>query len=210
VLIFSCFLGWHQAQRYLQHMSSYKLLVPVLLLLVNACGSARYVFSPQGEELSGFFLMLEREPKGQVIHRWRKTDELDLTQYGPLPQKGPRAGSILLASQRPRDCDQDQIDCVQECMESRLPSRLDHIKIADGSKRRYCQKKCLDEYMDCLKSQKAHALQFITADEAVAWLKENREALFVGAIVIIAGVAFVTLTGGAGAVILVPVVLMAD
>lgn len=95
-------------------------------------------------------------------------------------------------------------------MRSRLPYNLNHIKRVDGGKKRFCEKKCLDEYMDCLELQKSHALEFNAADSAVEWLKQNREQLVVGTIVVIAGVAFVTLTAGAGALVLVPVVLLAN
>jgi len=47
------------------------------------------------------------------------------------------------------------------------------------------------------------------ADDAIEWLKRNRKELLVGTIVIIAGVAFVTLSAGAGVVVLAPVVLVA-
>ncbi|MCY1072869.1 hypothetical protein [Archangium lansingense] len=46
-------------------------------------------------------------------------------------------------------------------------------------------------------------------NEAVKWLKQNRKELLVGTLVVIAGVTFVTLSAGAGVVILAPVVLVA-
>lgn len=94
-------------------------------------------------------------------------------------------------------------------MKRRLPSYLNHIKRGDGSKGAYCSEKCLSEYQDCLKSQRSRALEFLATNEAVEWLKRNRKELLVGTIVIIAGVAFVTLSAGAGLVVLAPVVLVA-
>jgi hypothetical protein len=67
----------------------------------------------------------------------------------------------------------------------------------------------LKELQDCLKSQNSHALLFPVVNEAVEWLKRNRKELFVGTTVIIAGVAFVTISAGAGAAVLAPVMLVA-
>ncbi|QRK12115.1 hypothetical protein JQX13_19975 [Archangium violaceum] len=47
-------------------------------------------------------------------------------------------------------------------------------------------------------------------DEAVDWLKHNHEAILVGSIVVIAGVAFVTVSAGAGLVVLAPAALLAS
>ncbi|WP_157775000.1 hypothetical protein [Melittangium boletus] len=74
---------------------------------------------------------------------------------------------------------------------------------------RFPPPKCLEEYLICLKLQGSHALQFHAASDAVEWLRRNRTELLVGTMVIIAGVAFVTLSAGAGAVVLAPMVLVA-
>jgi Na+-transporting methylmalonyl-CoA/oxaloacetate decarboxylase gamma subunit len=47
-------------------------------------------------------------------------------------------------------------------------------------------------------------------DEAVEWLKQNRERLLEGAVVVIAGVAFVVALGGGGLLLLVPVISLAS
>ncbi|WNG55675.1 hypothetical protein F0U59_13530 [Archangium gephyra] len=88
-------------------------------------------------------------------------------------------------------------------------SNLNHVRREDGAKGRFWSTKCLMELQNCLKSQNSHALLFPIVNEAVEWLKRNREELLVGTIVIIAGVAFVTISAGAGAVVLAPVVLVA-
>jgi hypothetical protein len=94
-------------------------------------------------------------------------------------------------------------------MKRRLPSSYSHIKRGDGSKKQYCERECLNEYMECLELQKARGLQFSAVNDAVEWLKRNREDLLLGTVVIIAGVAFVTVSAGAGVAILAPVVLVA-
>jgi hypothetical protein len=154
-------------------------------------------------------LIIRKEPDGQVTHSWRRATEIDLPPYAPSSSTGGHIGDIVLASRRPRDCDQEQIDCVRECMRRRLPSHESHIKHKDGSKNRFCQRMCLDEYMDCLEQEKSRALQFSTEGDATEWLKRNRTELLVGTVVVIAGIAFVTLSAGAGLVILAPIALVA-
>ncbi|PTL82882.1 hypothetical protein DAT35_18705 [Vitiosangium sp. GDMCC 1.1324] len=66
------------------------------------------------------------------------------------------------------------------------------------------------KYTECLKAQGRRAQEFTAVDSAVDWLKRNREAILVGSLVVIAGVVFVTVSAGAGIVVLAPVVLVAS
>jgi hypothetical protein len=95
-------------------------------------------------------------------------------------------------------------------MKSRLPSYLNHIKRGSGAHGTYCANKCLQEYMRCLELQKSRALEFPIINDAVDWLKRHRQELLVGSVVVIAGVAFVALSGGTGLLILAPVALVAS
>ncbi|WP_434384769.1 hypothetical protein [Melittangium boletus] len=94
-------------------------------------------------------------------------------------------------------------------MKTRLPASQGHINRADGSKGRFCEHQCLQEYLICLKLQDTPALRFHVVEDALEWLKRNRETLAVGTVVLIAGVVFVTVSAGAGAVVLAPIVLVA-
>ncbi|ADO68205.1 hypothetical protein [Stigmatella aurantiaca] len=59
--------------------------------------------------------------------------------------------------------------------------------------------------MDCLKDLEAQPLTFPDTATARAWVGRHQEELLVGGtIVLIAGVAFVALSGGTGAIVLVP------
>lgn len=180
-----------------------------LALLLASCGSTRHAAPPRAEDLFDFVLIIEETPDGQLRHSWQHAGQFDLSQYDLRANTHGTVGRILHASSRPRDCDQEHIDCYQNCMKRRLPSSLNHIKHADGSKSRHCAQECLAQYQDCLKLQRAQALEFTGTDTAVDWLKRNRTELLVGTIVVIAGVAFVTLSAGAGLVALAPVVLVA-
>ncbi len=64
--------------------------------------------------------------------------------------------------------------------------------------------------MDCLETQKHQALQFPAVDGLMEWLKRHRKDLLVGSVVVIAGVAFVVVSAGAGLFVLAPVVLVAS
>lgn len=178
----------------------------VLASLLLSCASTQHVSSPSAGELADFVLVIGEESNGQVIHSWLRATELDLSRYA-LPLS---TGGIVLVSRRPRDCDQEQIACVRDCMKRRRPSHESHINRNNGNKYGFCQTKCLLEYQECLEVEKARSLQFSTASDAVEWLKRNRQELLVGTIVVIAGVAFVSLSAGAGFVILAPVVLVAS
>jgi hypothetical protein len=59
-------------------------------------------------------------------------------------------------------------------------------------------------------AEKVRALRFPAVDGAVAWLKEHRTELLVGAVVVITGVTFVIISAGGGLVVLAPLALMAS
>lgn len=194
-----------------RHTAVHSVLVVGLTVLLVSCGGTRHAAPSRAEELTGFVLVIEQAADGQVGHSWKRASEFDLSRYDLFSSTGvgAPAGSLVLASSRPRDCDQEHIDCFRDCMKRRLPSQLSHIKHGDGSKGDYCAGKCLREYQDCLKAQSSRALEFHATDGAVEWLKRNRKELLVGTVVVIAGVAFVTLSAGAGLLVLAPVVVVA-
>jgi hypothetical protein len=177
-----------------------------LALLLTSCVSTHHVPSPSVGEFADFVLIIGEGQNGQVTHSWRRATEVDLRRYA-LPGS---TGGIVLVSRRPRDCDQEQIACVRDCMKRRRPSHESHINHSNGNKYGFCQTKCLLEYHECLEVEKARSLQFSTGNDAVEWLKQNRRELLAGTIVVIAGVAFVALSAGAGFAILAPVVLVAS
>lgn len=55
--------------------------------------------------------------------------------------------------------------------------------------------------------QSAGKLEFMTADQAIEWLKLHKAEVALGTVVVIAGVAFILTTGGAGALVLIPLAL---
>lgn len=177
-----------------------------LALSLTSCVSTHHAPSPSEAEISDFVLVIGEAPDGQAIHSWRRADEVGLSGYA-LP---PSTGAIVLVSRRLRDCDQEQIACVRDCMKRRRPSHESHINRNNGNKYGFCQTKCLMEYQQCLEVEKARSLQFSTGNDAVEWLKRNRKDLLAGTIVVIAGVAFVSLSAGPGFFILAPIVFVAS
>lgn len=61
-----------------------------------------------------------------------------------------------------------------------------------------------------MEAASARALRFPAVNGAVEWLKEHRTELLVGTGVVIAGVAFVVVSAGAGLFVLVPLAVMAS
>jgi len=97
------------------------------------------------------------------------------------------------------ECDEQHVECFRSCWEARPPWPL---KRGDAGHYKYCTSKCLAEYMACL--TKAGLLRtFDSLKNAKDWLAQHPEVL-VGTVVVVAGTAFIISTGGAGALILLP------
>lgn len=78
-----------------------------------------------------------------------------------------------------------------------------------GAKKEYCERRCMQPYLDCKNAQGERVLEFSAASKAVDWLKRYRQEILLGGVVVIAGVAFVAVASGGGALILAPVLLLA-
>ena len=63
----------------------------------------------------------------------------------------------------------------------------------------------MQPYLDCSKLRELEAVRFEAIQPAVDWVKEHRTEIAVGTAVVIAGVAFVAVFGGAGILVLAPV-----
>jgi hypothetical protein len=78
------------------------------------------------------------------------------------------------------------------------------LKQGDKGHDKFCTRKCREEYMECLKETQARPLTFPDLTSARSWLERHKTEVLVGSIVLVAGVAFIVSTGGAGALVLVP------
>jgi hypothetical protein len=106
-----------------------------------------------------------------------------------------------------RDCDEEHVQCFDACWNTKsLP--WPYTK-RDGWFHEYCTKQCRQRYLDCEKDNETRAgtLEFSRIDDAMEWLEKHKAEVALGTVVVIAGVAFVLSTGGAGALVLVPLAL---
>lgn len=182
-----------------------------LLVILAACSGGQTIPPtetsqelPQRPEES--VLVIRFVPGGLTEHSWQPASEWLQALNDLRASAASASGRIVLASTRPRDCDQEQIDCHRDCMRRRPPypygARRSHSHI------KYCDKKCLDEYSDCLKLQKLEALSFPAIDGAADWLKRHQQEVIIGTTVVVAGAAFVVISAGAGLIVLAPLVLL--
>lgn len=106
-----------------------------------------------------------------------------------------------------RNCDEEHTKCFDDCW-SANPLPWPHTK-RDGWLREYCTRECRKQYMDCEKDneKKVKELKFSRVEDAVDWIRRHKTEVALGTVVVIAGVAFVVTTGGAGALILAPLAL---
>jgi hypothetical protein len=190
-----------------------KITAALLGILLAACGSTRHVAPTSTRELSRFVLFIRELPDGTVAHAWRRAEEVDLSQYRHRARARVAARRILPAVARPRDCHQEFIDCVEDCKTRPLARGFGHITSGrDGKARKeeYCRGKCWQPYLDCSELQESKPQEFSAIDTAVDWLKRNRKEVLLGSVVVVAGVAFVVVSAGAGLVVLAPAVLLAE
>ncbi len=188
-------------------------LLQASLLLSCSSSIIRPVLDPHPEELHKLALVIQDGPDGQVVHSWRPAAEFqEMLQNRPSSSVSGNAPSrpIVLTSGRRRDCDQEQIDCHRDCMRRKLPAPHNYIPRGDPRHNQICRDRCLPPYLDCVDAEKVRALRFPAVDGAVAWLKEHRTELLVGAVVVITGVTFVIISAGGGLVVLAPLALMAS
>jgi hypothetical protein len=152
-------------------------------------------------------LVVREAPGSLTEYSWQPASEWDWALSNLRARPEFDTGHIVLATNRARDCDQEQIDCHRDCMRRKPPyphgPRLSHGHI------KYCDNTCLNEYMECLKLQKLEPLSFPTLDRATDWLSRHQREVTMGTIVVAAGVAFVVISAGAGLIVLAPVALLA-
>ena len=195
-------------------MNSMGRLIPLIfcMLLLVSCATARHTVPANAEALPHLVLTLKELPDGQATHEWRPAEELELSQYRHRAEAPSDPGHIVLVSRRPRDCDQELVNCHRECMKRPVPPEYNQYEYNRGLGGRadYCNKQCLPSYMDCKELEKLRPQEFSAIDTAINWLKRHRKALLVGSTVVIAGVAFVVVSAGAGVVVLAPVLLIAS
>jgi hypothetical protein len=113
-----------------------------------------------------------------------------------------RSLPLVYAAADTRHCDQLQIACFSRCWETYPPYPVER---GNKSQYRYCTSQCLKEYMECVKNAEAHPRTFPNQMTALDWLEKHKTEVLVGTLLFVGGAAFIIGTGGAGALILIPV-----
>lgn len=188
-----------------------KVMAAVLCVLLASCGGTRYSVPTSAEELLHLVLVIQEAPDGRVSHSWQRAGDFDLerNRYGASTEG--MAGRVVLATSRQSDCYAQYLECYHQCRQTPIPSAFNHY-IEDFGPRaghdRYCSETCMRQYTKCLKGQAHRAQSFTAVDNAVDWLKRNHRTVLIGSLFVIAGVTFVTVSAGAGVIVLAPVVFM--
>ena len=185
-----------------------RLMAVGLCALLVACSATRPV-RPTSEATRSLVLVIEEGPDGQVTSSWQPADSA--ARLPGMPQAvliGPSGRVVTVASQ-PRDCDEENRECYRECMARPLPRGYGGLTSPrkSGGKSEYCRGVCQQSYNDCLELERLRPQEFTAMGGALDWLKRHQMTVLVGSIIVIAGVAFVVVSVGAGIIVLAPVVL---
>ncbi|HYO70036.1 MAG TPA: hypothetical protein VEU33_28570 [Archangium sp.] len=193
--------------------TSERLMSLSLSVLLLSCGVTRHTVSgpTSALELGKYVLIIESAPDGQVVHSWMPVKDFNLTAHShQLAARGVQ-GRVVQAAAFNRNCEEERDACESMCLAG-LKGR-DWSHMSTGSKKAHCRRACMQPYLDCCKLgelAEGKAVEFHATGDAVDWLKHNRERLLEGAVVVIAGVAFVVAFGGGGILFLVPVISFAS
>lgn len=184
-------------------MTLQKFLAAAMSTLLVACSATRHVPPAPNvpDNLARFVLIIQERPDGQLTHSWQSVDSLEL-----------QPGRVVAAAARQRDCDQENQECYRKCMERPLPRGYEGFTSPRkrGGKSEFCRGECQQAYDDCLELERLRPQEFTAVDGAIHWLKRHRTSVLVGSVIVIAGVAFVVISAGAGLLVLAPVVLVAS
>jgi hypothetical protein len=195
-------------------MISERITAVFLSMLLISCSTTRDAASPAADEdLARFVLVIRDLPGGQVSYDWQRAGEFDLSRTMEQTSTKGVDGRVVLAMNQQRDCDEELRECMRECMSRPLPRGFGHTtsgRRGKGGKEEYCNDRCMQPYLDCSKLQELQPQKFTAADSAMDWLKRNHKSILVGSVIVIAGVAFVVVSAGAGLLVLVPVVILAS
>ncbi|MFB1480209.1 hypothetical protein [Corallococcus sp. RDP092CA] len=179
-----------------------------LCLWLTACGGARAAVAPPSRaELPRSVLLLREAPDGSFTQEWRPAEHFGLASY----VKSPEGRRIVRTARSVRDCDAENRECIDECMSRPLSGHYSHItkRPGLGGKEEYCVHRCKQPYMDCIDLEKLRPQELSSLGAVSEWARRNQRAILVGSVVVIAGVAFVVVSAGAGLIVLAPALLLA-
>lgn len=180
----------------------------ILSALLFSCSATRHLAPSNTEELTRSVLFVRKLPDGTVTQSWKLVEEVDLSQYKLSSRAHGSARRIVpvAAVSRPRDCDEENRQCIDDCMDRPLPRGYGHITSngTKGGKEAYCRNLCWQPYLDCVEIERLRPQKFTAVDDAMDWVSRNGDTILTGSAIVIAGVAFIVLVPEAGLLILVP------
>ncbi|WP_043411574.1 hypothetical protein [Archangium violaceum] len=192
-----------------------------LALLLIACGTTRVsATGPTGpEDLARYVLFITQQPDGRVTHSWRPVAEFELNTNQSQAHANGFYGRVVTATFTAEECQHEYEVCVPECLAStriRQVSKYVYDARVHGpwrtGKYAYCDGACMKQLANCQHDVEPKPVKFEAIAPAVDWVKENRNTILVGTVVVIAGVAFVAVfvgSGGSGLALL-PLLAMAS
>jgi hypothetical protein len=197
-----------------------RVMASSLALLLVSCSASRHsAVGPTGPlELARYVLIIQETPAGGVEHEWRPLKDFP-AQYQRASHGSTFYGQARTVALTAAECRQQYEVCVPTCKASTRIFQVGKYRYdstAWGPWRKgkwtYCDRACLWQLADCESKADPEPRRFEAIEPAVDWIKENRNELLVGAVIVIAGVAFVAVlvgTGG-GSLALVPLVMVAS
>jgi hypothetical protein len=191
---------------------SFQAVFMSLCLVLASCSATRHV-TPTSADLPRLVLVIRETPDGQVTHSWQDTEDFDPSHFMYRSSLNGAHGQIVLTGGPQDDCYAQYLECYYLCRKTPVPPEFDHYLHDFGpaaGHERYCSEKCMRKYTECIRARGQRQQQFTAIDDAVDWLKRNHKAVLVGTLIVIAGVAFIVVSAGAGLIVLVPVVLVAS
>jgi hypothetical protein len=165
--------------------------------------------SPAVEELDRYVLVIRESSSGHLTHDWRPVAEFDLSQFRFQPRAERTYGRIVLAAAHSRDCHEEFNACIASCVSRPLSEDYAHIT-SYGAKEEHCRKGCWQPYRDCEELQRRRPQEFSATNQAVDWLKRNRNGVLVGSVVVVAGVAFIVAFPPGALIALIPAAALAS
>ncbi|WP_257458236.1 hypothetical protein [Archangium lipolyticum] len=206
-----------------------KRMASSLGLLLVSCSINQPIVAAQDptgpQDLARYALIIQDTQDGRVTHDWKPLEEIDPTKL-QQPLSAMRANrGIVHASSTGLDkyCEGRQDQCEQDCLSSRSPVWVGHwkyenIKIQPWREARkwWCPEHCGKQADMCKRRMgswaEEYAAEFDEIEPAVDWIKNHREEILVGSVILIAGVTFVAASAvsGGGVLLLVPLVIVAE
>jgi hypothetical protein len=200
--------------------------VCLAFILVSCSATRSSAAGPTGpHDLAKYAIVFEQQPDGQMAHAWVPLKEFEPTKFQhTLSTIDVRRNIVRVSSSGLNEyCDGRHDQCVNDCLKSSRPFVIGGRKYMDTqaqpwhiARSWWCPSNCMEELIRCKRGRgewaEQYTAEFDAIDPAIDWIKRHREELAVGAVVVIAGVAFAVVVAGSGGAVLAlaPLLVMAE